>query len=155
MRGWSLASSVIIFQNSINFVMWRCIRNKTYIVLNEHSTRYQKMKNSILLILSVISCFVLSNCKKDCLGYKDYEVKFFTNHKDYSVIESTFETVTEHHLKVATHRQGAVLETVIEQVLHKSAHTQKTILDSQEVHIVLNAETNTLDNIQCYRTKRR
>jgi hypothetical protein len=116
------------------------------------------MKNTYLLFLC---CCLLGfcTCKNEELEcevyqvdsfYEDYQVDFFTTHKDFKIKDPVFETVTEQVLVKEAHLQGATFETVTEQVLVKAASSMLQILDSQYVHIVVNAETNTIAELVCY-----
>ena len=107
------------------------------------------MKNRHLLFLIPI-LILTSACKKDCLKYKDYEVEFYTNHEDFEINRATFETVIEQALVKPAHKEGAFFEAVTEIVLVKDASTRHQIADSQAIHIVVNAEANTIANTTCY-----
>ncbi len=106
-----------------------------------------------LTFLVVLSCLIgiSACCKKDSVEYQYYVVDFFTAHQDSEVKPAIFETITEQILVKEAYHLGATFETVTEQVLIKSAYTDWQISEQQDIHLVVNAETNTIGAISCFR----
>ncbi|MFK7772057.1 MAG: hypothetical protein AB8F94_07950 [Saprospiraceae bacterium] len=119
------------------------------------------MKNRTLLLFALLLVGILS-CKNDddnpvdCslpdveVGFKNYEVDFYSTHKNFVVQPVIFETVTEQVLIKPAHLEGAFFETVTEQYLDKESYKRYQILDSMIIHLVANSETDSIAKIACY-----
>ena len=108
------------------------------------------MKKSLnYIFLFVLLCII--SCKKDCQSFETYKVDFFIDHEEFQIVEPIFETVTEQKLvKQASYSTGTVFKTVTEEVLLQEGFTQRAIYDTQDISLVINAETNTIQNVSCY-----
>ena len=82
--------------------------------------------------------------------YHDFQVDFFIEHPTHEMIPPIFETVTEQILVKEAHQVGATFEVVTETFLIADAHLLFKIQDSTELHVVQNAETNTVAEVICY-----
>lgn len=118
------------------------------------------MKNITLLFLAfllvgIISCKDDDDNQDDCgnqdeVFFKNYEVDFYSTHKDFVIQPATFETVTEQVQIKPAHLEGAFFETVTEQYLNKESYKRHQILDSMIIHLVANSETDSIAEIACY-----
>ncbi len=112
------------------------------------------------LLLSALSCKkddcprceICEDCEvcEECTEYVDHEVDFFTAHRDFLLIPPVFEMVTEQVLKKPAHLEGATFEEVTEQVLSKSSYSVFQIWESHKMHLVVNAERDSIAEITCY-----
>jgi len=118
------------------------------------------MKNITLFILAFILVGI-SACKNDddlpveCnvidpIDFKNYEVDFYSTHKNFVVQPATFEMVTEQFLIKPAHQEGALFEIISEQYLHKESYKRHQILDSTIIHLVANSETDSIAELACY-----
>lgn len=118
------------------------------------------MKNNTLFLF-VFLLMGISACKDDddnqvncdepnVIGFKNYEVDFYSTHKNFVIQPATFETVTEQALLKPAHQEGAFFETVTEQYLVKESFKRHQILDSMMIHLVANSETDSIAEIACY-----
>lgn len=109
---------------------------------------FQKSYTSCFWVLLLGLSF--ASCKEDCLHYDTAQVDFFSEHPTHEVIAPVFETVTEQILVKEAHQLGATFEIVTETFQIGHAHLLYKIQDSMELHVVQNAETNTIAEIVCY-----
>lgn len=106
--------------------------------------------NKLTLISTCLILLFFCSCKKDCQSFETYQVDFFADHEDYLLVEPVFETVTEQMLKREASKTGAKFKTVTEQVLSSDGYTKRSVSSTQEISIVVNAETNTIQNLSCH-----
>jgi len=125
------------------------------------------MKKTYLLLFTLI-CLSFNACKhdddvhveceecEDCEeceelpGYKNYTVDFFSTHKDFQIIPTLYETVTEQVLVREAHQEGAFFETYTEQYLVKESTIRHEILEKETIYLVANSETDSIAEIECY-----
>ncbi len=125
------------------------------------------MKNIYLFLLALV-CLSFNACNhdddndleceecKECEeceelpGYKNYTVDFFSTHKDFVIIPTIYETVTEQVQLRPAHQEGATFETVTEQYLVKEPSVRNLILEKETIHLVTNSETDSVATIDCY-----
>ncbi|NNE15169.1 MAG: hypothetical protein HKN51_09350 [Saprospiraceae bacterium] len=106
------------------------------------------MRTTIILTITML---YFTSCKKDCQTFENGTISFFTEHKDFVVIDAEFEAVEEVKLLKEAHKSsGAKFETVTEQVLERFAYTEYNIKEEHAFQIVSNAETNTIQKVICY-----
>ena len=85
------------------------------------------------------------------MGYKTYEVDFYSTHKDYVIAPVVFDTVFEIALSKPAHLEGAIFETVTEQILVKESYNKYNIMDSMQVQLVTDEESEMSSEIVCCR----
>jgi len=116
------------------------------------------MSKSFLFLLTIILVF---SCHKnddddtfqepEKQEYDTFEVDFYTSHKDFEVKEIQFVIVPDEYKIKPTHREGAIFREEDDIVLVKPEHRVYKIHDAKEIHLVQNAETNTIIRTFCYR----
>lgn len=103
------------------------------------------------LFLMYLLLFSVSSSPKDTTieDFKEVEVLFYNTHSQYELIAPTFDTLAVSYLSTERHREGAQFETVTEQVKVQPSYKEYKIQASNDIPIIVNAETGAMDTIQC------
>lgn len=111
------------------------------------------MKLSNIFLLALL-CLLLCQCSDDdepITQYRAVTVNFFTDHPDFYVSETVFETVSEEVLtRSAYDANDAVFDTIYESVWLKQGHKRYIITDTLDFDMSYNSGLIYETEITCY-----